>query len=423
MNTFDIINIEQKYVLQTYKRSPFVLARGQGVRLYDVDGNEYLDGMAGIAVTALGHADPQVVATIQRAAEGLIHVSNLFHTEPQAVLARSLVKLSFADRVFFCNSGTEAVEGALKFARKYARQTHGAGKTAIVAFSDSFHGRTMGALSTTATEKYRVPFEPLVPGVRFVPFNDVAAARAAITDDVCAVIVEPIQGEGGIHPATPDFLQQLRAACDRVGALLIFDEIQCGLGRTGHLWAYETYEVAPDLMAVAKPLAGGLPMGAVLMTQAVADAMAPGEHGSTFAAGPLVCQVAQVVLERISSPAFLAEVRVKSQHLGARLASLAASSELVAEARGAGLMWGVECREVPALKGMEAAAVISAGYRNGLIVCSAGPRVVRLLPPLTISLAELDELVDRLAAAFADVEKGLGSNKYGNAAHSGEVGR
>jgi acetylornithine/N-succinyldiaminopimelate aminotransferase len=410
MNTLDIINIEQKYVLQTYRRSPFVLARGKGVRLYDVDGNEYLDGMAGIAVTALGHADPQVVATIQRAAEGLIHVSNLFHTEPQALLARSLVKLSFADRVFFCNSGTEAVEGTLKFARKYARQNHGAGKTAIVAFENSFHGRTMGALSTTATEKYRLPFEPLVPGVRFVPFNDVAAARAAITDDVCAVIVEPIQGEGGIHPATPDFLQQLRAACDRVGALLIFDEIQCGLGRTGYLWAHEAYEVTPDLMALAKPLAAGLPMGAVLMTQAVADAMGPGEHGSTFAAGPLVCQVAQVVLERISSPKFLAEVRVKGQHLGARLASLAASSELVGDVRGAGLIWGVECRPVPALNGMEAAAVVSAGYRNGLIVCSAGPGVVRLLPPLTISLAELDELVDRLAAAFADVEKELGEH-------------
>jgi acetylornithine/N-succinyldiaminopimelate aminotransferase len=411
MNTLDIINIEQKYVLQTYRRSPFVLARGKGVRLYDADGQEYLDGMAGIAVTALGHADPQVVATIQRAAEGLIHVSNLFHTEPQALLARSLVKLSFADRVFFCNSGTEAVEGTLKFARKYARQNHGAGKTAIVAFENSFHGRTMGALSTTATEKYRLPFEPLVPGVRFVPFNDVAAARAAITDDVCAVIVEPIQGEGGIHPATPDFLQQLRAACDRVGALLIFDEIQCGLGRTGYLWAHEAYEVTPDLMALAKPLAAGLPMGAVLMTQAVADAMGPGEHGSTFAAGPLVCQVAQVVLERISSPKFLAEVRVKGQHLGARLASLAASSELVGDVRGAGLIWGVECRPVSALNGMEAAAVVSAGYRNGLIVCSAGPRVVRLLPPLTISLAELDELVDRLAAAFADVEKELESSK------------
>ena len=413
MNTLDIIKIEQKYVLQTYRRSPFVLARGQGARVFDTDGREYLDGMAGIAVTALGHADSQVVATICKAAEGLIHVSNLYHTEPQAVLARSLVKLSFADRVFFCNSGTEAVEGALKFARKYARQTRGGGKTAIVAFDNSFHGRTMGALSTTATEKYRAPFEPLVPGVRFVPFNDPAAARAAITDEVCAVIVEPIQGEGGIHPATPDFLQQLRAACDRTGALLIFDEIQCGLGRTGALWAHEAYEVTPDLMTLAKPLAAGLPMGAVLMTQAVADVMAPGDHGSTFAAGPLVCQVAQVVLERIASPAFLVEVRVKGQHLGARLSSLAANSELVGEARGVGLIWGVECRPIPSLQGMEAAAVIAAGYRNGLIVCAAGPRVVRLLPPLTISLVELDELVDRLAAAFADVEKELESKKLG----------
>jgi acetylornithine/N-succinyldiaminopimelate aminotransferase len=393
MNPTDIIALEQQYVLQTYKRPEFVLVRGEGARVFDSQGRAYLDGVAGIAVNALGHRDPQIVATIRSAADGLIHVSNLYHTQPQALLARSLVERSFADRVFFCNSGTEAVEGALKFARKYARQTYGDGKTGILAFTNSFHGRTMGALSTTATEKYRVPFEPLIPGVRFAPFNDPAAAEEAITDQLCAVIVEPVQGEGGVHPATVDFLERLRAACDRTGALLIVDEIQCGLGRTGHLWAHQAYGVRPDLMVLAKPLAGGLPMGAVLMTQAVADVMQPGDHGSTFAAGPLVCQVAQVVLDRVSAPEFLAAVRHKGEHLGRRLSALVEASPLACQARGAGLMWGIECQ-------VEAAPIVAAGYQNGILVCLAGPNVVRLVPPLTITQTELDELVDRLEAAF-----------------------
>ena len=406
MDASEVIALEQKYVLQTYRRPEFVLVRGEGARVFDSQGRAYLDGVAGIAVNALGHGDPQIVAAIQAAAGGLIHVSNLYHTQPQARLAEWLVEHSFAERVFFCNSGTEAVEGALKFARKYARHAFpqaesggGDGKTRIVAFTGSFHGRSMGALSTTATEKYRAPFEPLVPGVRFAAFNDVAAAEAAITDEVCAVIVEPIQGEGGVHLATPDFLEHVRAACDRTGALLIFDEIQCGLGRTGTLWAHQAYGVTPDLMTLAKPLAGGLPMGAVLMTQAVADAMGVGDHGSTFAAGPLVCQVAQVVLERVAEPGFLADVRQKGEHLGKRLAALAGASPLARQARGRGLIWGVECQ-------VEAAPIVTAGYRQGILVCAAGPNVVRLVPPLTIRMAELDELADRLEAAFEEVERG-----------------
>lgn len=402
MNTADVIALEQKYVLQTYRRPEFVLDRGEGVRLFDSEGRAYLDGLSGIAVNALGHRDPEVVATIQAAAGGLIHVSNLYHTRPHALLARSLVERSFADRVFFCNSGTEAVEGALKFARKYARYAfpqRGETKTRILAFSGSFHGRSMGALSTTATEKYRAPFEPLIPGVRFAPFNDPAATEKAITDDVCAVIVEPVQGEGGVHPATSDFLESIRAACNRSGALLIFDEVQCGLGRTGHLWAHQAYGVTPDLMALAKPLAAGLPIGAVLMTQAVADAITPGDHGSTFAGGPLVCQVAQVVLDRVSDPDFLAGVRDKGQHLARRLSALVEASPLAREVRGMGLMWGIECQT-------EAAPLITAGYRHGILVGSAGPNVVRLLPPLTITRAEVDELVAGLEAAFEEVEIG-----------------
>jgi acetylornithine/N-succinyldiaminopimelate aminotransferase len=399
MEKADVIALEQQFVLQTYRRADFVLAQGEGARLFDSEGRAYLDGVAGIAVNALGHRDPAVVAAIQQAAEGLIHVSNLYHTQPHAVLARSLVERSFADRVFFCNSGTEAVEGALKFARKYARQASNGTqeKIGILAFTGSFHGRTMGALSATATEKYRAPFEPLIPGVRFAPFNDVQAAEAAITEEVCAVIVEPVQGEGGVHLATGEFLACLRSACDRAGALLIFDEVQCGLGRTGHLWAHQACGVTPDLMALAKPLANGLPIGAVLMTQAAADALSPGDHGSTFAAGPLVCHVAQVVLERVSAPGFLAAVRDKGAHLADRLSALVEAHPAAVEARGRGLIWGIQCR-------VDAAPVIAAGYRHGVIVCAAGPNVVRLVPPLIISSAELDELVDGLEAAFNDIE-------------------
>ena len=394
----DVVSLERDYVLQTYRRPEFVLVRGEGAYVYDSNGRAYIDGVAGIAVNALGHRDPETVATIRAAAEGLIHVSNLYHTEPQVLLARALVERSFADRVFFCNSGTEAMEGAVKFARKFGRQNYGDDKTHIVAFTGSFHGRTLGALSITATEKYRAPFEPLVPGVRFVPFNDVSAVEEAITEEVCAVVVEPVQGESGIHPATRDFLECIRAACNRAGARLVFDEVQCGLARTGTLWAYQQYDVVPDLMTLAKPLAAGLPMGAVLMTQAVADVMVPGDHGSTFAAGPLVCQVARVVLDRVSAPDFLAEVREKGHHLSSRLSALAEKSPLVRELRGMGLMWGMECS-------VEADSVIAAGYRHGILVCSAGPNVVRLLPPLTISQSEIDELVQRLTAAFSDVEQ------------------
>ena len=297
--TEDIIELEHKYVLQTYKRPDFVLESGEGVWLYDSDGREYLDGGSGIAVNALGYQNQAIIAALRQAADSLIHVSNLYHTAPQALLARDLCENSFADRVFFCNSGAEANEGALKFARKWARTQGHTDKTGIVAFTGSFHGRTMGALACTATEKYRKPFEPLIGDVSFAQFNDLDSARQAITDKTCAVMIEPVQGEGGVTPADPDFLTGLRQICDETGALLIFDEIQCGLGRTGTLWAYEGYHVTPDIMTLAKPLAGGLPIGAILLTQTVADALGPGDHGSTFAGGPLICTVAQTLLPHI----------------------------------------------------------------------------------------------------------------------------
>jgi acetylornithine/N-succinyldiaminopimelate aminotransferase len=383
---------ENAYLLQTYPRPPFVLERGEGVYLYDTEGRRYLDCVAGIAVNALGYADKGVAAALAGAADGLIHVSNLYHTAPGASLARVLVQSApFADRAFFCNSGAEAIEGAIKFARKFAREHHGEGKTTVVAFDGSFHGRTMGAVAITAREKYRAPFMPVMPDVRFAPFNDLAALDDAITPDVCAVVLEPVQGEGGLRVATERFLRRVRELCDAVGALLILDEIQCGMGRTGTLWAHEPYGVQPDLMTIAKPLGGGLPIGAVLLSQRVADVIHAGDHGTTFGGGPLVTAVAETVFGRISEPAFLAHVREVSAYLDEALGDLQdANPDTVLELRGRGLMRGLRVNG-------SAAAVREAGHEAGLLVATAGEDVVRLLPPLIFETAHVDEAVGKLA--------------------------
>ncbi len=393
LNTQEIIALEQQYVLQTSRRPDFVFERGEGVWLYDAEGRQYLDAGSGIAVNALGYHHQAITNAIQASAAGLLHVSNLYHTAPHALLARDLCLASFADRVFFCNSGTEANEGALKFARKWARANGHPDKSGLVAFSGSFHGRTMGALAVTATEKYRQPFEPLIGGVSFAEFNQLDSARQTITPETCAVIVEPVQGEGGVTPAQPDFLSGLRRLCDEAGALLIFDEVQCGLGRTGTLWAYESYGVTPDLLTLAKPLAGGLPMGAVLLTQAVADAIQVGDHGSTFAGGPLVSTVARAVFSQLSQPQFLAEVKAKGEYLAAKLTEIVGQSPLLRGVRGRGLMWGL-------LSTIPAADIVAEARRHGLIILVAGEKVVRLLPPLIISQAEIDELAERLLATL-----------------------
>jgi acetylornithine/N-succinyldiaminopimelate aminotransferase len=394
MATNDIIDLEQHHVAGTYVRPPFVLDHGQGCWLYDTDGNAYLDCMAGIAVNALGHADPDLLAVLTGQAGRLWHVSNLYHSAPQARLAQRLCATSFADRVFFCNSGAEANEGAFKFARKWAHDHFGPEKHAIVAFTNAFHGRTFGALAATPREKYQAPFRPLLPGVRIAPFNDLAGAAATMGDDVCAVIVEPVQGEGGVYPATSEFLVGLRELCDRHHALLIFDEIQCGLGRTGTLWAYQGAGTTPDILTAAKPLAGGLPMGAILMTQAVADVLHPGDHGSTFAAGPLVAAVAEAVVDRIAQPAFLAEVAAKGAYLRERLEEI--NSPHITQVRGRGLMLGIDLA-VPA------ADVVNAGYRHGLLLVNAGPNILRLVPPLIISRSEIDLLAERLSGILAEL--------------------
>lgn len=394
MNAQQIIEAEKKYLVQTYARPPFVLTRGEGVYVFDADGKKYLDTAAGIAVNALGYNDPELVKAIQDAASGLLHTSNLFYTEPQVALAQALVEKSFADQVFLANTGTEAMEGAMKFARKYHKERGDANRTGFVAFRGSFHGRTMGALAATDSEKYQTPFRPLMPGVTFAEFGNLDSVGAAITSETAAVIIEPVQGEGGVYPASEAFLRGVRDLCDERGALLIFDEIQCGLGRTGKLWAHEHSGVTPDLMTLAKPLAGGLPIGALLMTDAVASAMHVGEHGTTFGGGPFITSVALSVFNRISDEKFLAHVTETGNYLIERLAEI--NSPHIKEVRGRGLMVGVELD-------VDAQEVLEKGYAHGLLLIKARERVVRFVPPLIFQKAHVDELVEKFSRVLTEV--------------------
>ncbi|HEX6941229.1 MAG TPA: acetylornithine transaminase [Longimicrobiales bacterium] len=372
-------------LLEVYRRVGPVFVGGEGSRLHGDDGRAYLDFTSGIGVNAFGYGDAVVQDAIAGAlASGLIHTSNLFRTRPAEELAAELVARSFADAVFFCNSGAEANEAAFKFARRWAGASGGGRKHEVVAVRGSFHGRLFGTLAATDRPAYREPFLPLMPGVRFIAPCDEGAAREAIrAETTAAVIVEPVQGEGGVRPLDGEYLRLLRALADEAGAALIFDEVQCGLGRTGHLFAYQAVGVEPDLLTLAKPLAGGLPMGAVLLARRVADAIRPGDHATTFGGGPLVSAVALAVVRRLAEPAFLAGVRARGERVRAALEPLAGRGGVVA-VRGRGLMWGIE------LEG-PAAPVASAALERGLLVTTAGERVVRLLPPLTITEAELDE--------------------------------
>jgi len=352
--------------------------------LYDTEGNCYLDFTSGIGVNSLGHADPEITAAVVEQIGQLSHVCNLYYSAPQAELAEALCRLSFADKVYFANSGAEAIEAAIKFARKYARTVYGPGKTEIVAFTGAFHGRTAGALALTPREKYQAPFRPLMPGVKYAPFNDLEAAQKVIGPETCAVFVETVQGEGGIYPASAAFLQGLRDICDRYGALLVFDEIQCGMGRTGKLWAYEHMGIEPDMMTLAKALGGGLPIGATLLTDRVAEAMQVGDHGSTFAGGPVVCRAAQVVLNRVSTPTFLSHVHQMGQLLIDRLHEV--HSPHIQDVRGLGLMVGIEMD-------IEVAPLIKAGFAHGLMMLNAGTHILRLLPPLIIEDSHIDQFI------------------------------
>jgi acetylornithine/N-succinyldiaminopimelate aminotransferase len=364
-------------LLGVYSRAGPQFVAGEGSELIAEDGTRYLDFAAGIAVNALGYNHPVIREAVLRALDtGLVHVSNLYRTEPGERLAAELVARAFGGQAFFCNSGAEANEGAFKFARKWS------GKTEIVAFTGSFHGRLFASLAATDRPDYRRPFEPLLAGVQIVPLGDRAAAARAVTDRTAAVIVEPLQGEGGVRPVEPEFLALLRDLCDERGTALIFDEVQCGLGRTGTLFAYEQAGVTPDLLTLAKPLAGGLPMGAVLVSDRVAAALAPGDHATTFGGGPLVATVALEVVRTIADPDFLADVRSKGAWLGAELNALARRAPRVRAVRGRGLMWGIELGE-------PAAPFVTAARERRLLILSAGPNVIRIVPPLIITSDEL----------------------------------
>ena len=366
-------------LLDVYARVGPLLVSGRGAELVADDGTRYLDFVAGIGVNALGYDHPVIRGAIERAlANGLIHVSNLYRTEPGERLAEELVARSFADRAFFCNSGAEANEAAFKFARKWS------GKSEIVAFSGSFHGRLFATLAATDRPDYRKPFEPLVPGIRIVPREEWAAVdRAVSASRTAAVIVEPVQGEGGVRPLDAEWLGFVRELCDSRGVAVIFDEVQCGLGRTGTLFAHEQTGVVPDILTLAKPLAGGLPMGAVLVTSAVAAALKPGDHATTFGGGPLVASVALDVVRTIADPALLADVRRKGEWMGARLERLVSVISRVKAVRGRGLLWGIELSE-------PAAPFVAAARERGLLVLTAGPDVIRLIPPLVITDPELE---------------------------------
>lgn len=390
------IQLEQQYLVQAYKRPPFVLSDGEGVWLQDDAGQRYLDLVAGIAVSALGYGDPELVQALQTAATKPLHYSNLYHNQPMAQLAAQLVDITpFADRIHFQNSGSECNEAAFKFSRKWARTHYGEGKSDIISFTGAFHGRTMGALAATPRPKYQDPFRPLMPGVRLAEFNNPDSLAATIDDHVCAVIVEPVQGEGGIHPATPEFMTALRDLTHRHNALLILDEVQCGVGRTGTFWAHEPYGILPDILCAAKPLAAGLPIGVVLTTNRVAEVIHPGDHGTTFAGGPFVTAAAQVVVNRVSQPDFLQHVRETGAYFQEKLQEI--NSPHIIEVRGKGLMLGVQL-DIPA------APIVQAGFQHGLLLLNAGADVLRLVPPLIISSDEIDIAIERLSAILAEID-------------------
>lgn len=394
-----ILRDADKFLVGTYKRGPVVLTHGRGCRVFDSSGRKYLDFLGGIAVNALGHAHPRIVRVIRREAGRAIHFSNLYHHRFQAPLARRLAEWSGLDRAFFANSGTEAMDGALKFARLCGQPPAGGAakpKYRILALENSFHGRTFGALSITATEKYRAPFAPLVPGAEFVRFNDTADLEAKFGEDVCAVVIEPVQGEGGIYEVSAEFWDRARALCTRHGALLIADEIQCGLGRTGRPFAYQKFSSLPDVAVIAKPLAAGLPLGAILVTEAVAARITPGLHGTTFGGGPLACATALEFLAVVKDEKLLENVRARGAELRAGLALLAGRFPFIREIRGEGLMLGIELS-------VDGAPIVTEAMKSGLLINCTHERTLRLLPPFIVSKGEVREFLQRFAAVLAAV--------------------
>jgi len=394
-----VLRDASRHLMNTYKRSDMIFTHGRGCYVFDQGGKKYLDFLGGIAVNALGYSYPDLVRTIRREAGRAVHVSNLFHNPFQGPLAAKLAKWSHMDRVFFTNSGSEAIEGALKLARVAARQKSGGeGKIRVLALENSFHGRTFGALSITHTLKYREPFVPLVPGVEFVRFNDVADLEAKFTGDVCAIVIEPVQGEGGIFPVSDTFWKRARELATQHGAALIADEIQCGLGRTGLAFAYERLTGLPDIVVVAKPLAGGLPLGAFMAREEFAAAFSPGLHGSTFGGGPLVCATGLTFLETVERKRLLANVRARGAELRAGLKKLAAKFDFIREVRGEGLMLGVDLD-------VDGAPYVAEALKEGLLINCTHEHTLRLLPPFILTAQQVKEGLSKLESVFTKTER------------------
>ena len=388
MTTFRIKELSEKYLTNTYGERQISIVRGSGSTVWDAEGTEYLDFFAGIAVVNLGHCHPAVVEAIRQQAATLVHVSNLYYTEPQALLAERLAGASFADKWFFCNSGAEANEGALKLVRKYWNE-RGISRPKIVAAENSFHGRTMMTLSATGQKKHQRGFQPMVQAFEHVPFNDLDALKAVLDDDTGAIILEPVQGEGGVVPSDTDYLRAVRDLCDERSILLVFDEIQTGMGRTGKMFAYEHYRVEPDIITVAKALANGIPMGGVGARDAVAMAFGPGSHGSTFGGNPVAAAAANAVMETLTEPRFLARVEAAGKRLFQGVKDVATRHSCVVEVRGLGLMMGIEltCPAQP---------IVAQFLKEKIIVGPAGKNVLRFLPTLVVTDAEIDRVVDVL---------------------------
>lgn len=383
-----------KYLMQTYTRQPVSIVRGRGTKVYDLEGREYIDFVGGIAVNVLGHGHPDLVQAIHRQAAQLIHTSNLYYTEPQVKLARLLVDHSFADRVFFCNSGAEANEAAIKLARRYGHERHGSERFDVLTMKNSFHGRTLATLTATGQEKVQKGFEPLMPGFAYAPFNDFDAIESMVNEKTAAIMLEPIQAEGGVHVADRNYLKNLRELCTQRDILLIFDEIQTGMGRTGTFFAYEQLGVKPDIMTLAKGLAGGVPIGACLAKESVAAAFTPGSHASTFGGNPLACAAALAVCRVLLEGKVLDQARRMGEYLAKGLADCKDRHRIVKDVRGLGLLQGMELEA-------DARVVVADALARGMLINAATERVLRFVPPLIITQPEIDKLIDLLGALFS----------------------
>ncbi len=394
MPTDELKDDANRYLMQTYTRQPLSIVRGRGTKVYDLEGREYTDFVGGIAVNILGHGHPDLIHAIQRQTQQLIHTSNLYYTEPQVKLAQMLVDHSFADKVFFCNSGAEANEAAIKLVRRYSHDKYGAGRYEIITMKNSFHGRTMATLTATGQEKVQQGYDPLVPGFRYVAFNSLTELEQAISDKTAAIMLEPVQGEGGVHVADRTYLAGLRALCTQRDILLIFDEVQTGMGRTGTLFAYEQLGVQPDIMTLAKGLGGGVPIGACLAIDSVATAFGPGSHASTFGGNPLACAAALAVFRVLLEGRVLDQARRMGDYLAKGLSECKDRHRVVRDVRGLGLLQGMELD-------IEAKTVVKDCLTRGILINNTGEHVLRFVPPLIITQREIDRLLEVLSQLFS----------------------